>query len=192
MMKKLLLFFAVIGLMAGYSGKVMAQDDNAGEFIDFTLGSTQILDLNRTTPALPTLAFQTPTSAGLNFTPVEDAITFINITSVISATGYTKKIATTVTGTVPAGTILTVVATAATSDGGGTKGTIVSTPVDLSILTTQDLITGIGSCWTGDGTGRGYKLTYNWSVKPLMPSLIAVDNNDVVKVTYTISEVAPG
>ncbi|HEY1055842.1 MAG TPA: hypothetical protein VGE24_11925, partial [Emticicia sp.] len=51
---------------------------------------------------------------------------------------------------------------ALSADGEGTKGTIVGSALTLS-TTDQDLVTAIGSCYTGNGSSKGSNLTYSFA-----------------------------
>jgi len=188
-MRKLLLIFAAIGLMAGFSGKVRAQDTNtAGQYIDYTLPSIHILNLQNVITA-PVLTFAAPATAGAKIADVTNTLTWINVTSIITATKV-KKIQVARTGTIPTGTTLTVAALVPTSGGGGVFGTTAGT-ITLNTSGSQDLVTAIGSCWTDTGVGKGYQLTYTWSVDAAYSlGLVAAASSSTVLVTYTITEVA--
>ena len=88
-----------------------------------------------------------------------EGTTHVQISSII-ATGLTRKITASVTG-VPAGTSLAVSAVVPSNGNfGGTVGTGLS-DVALS-ASAADLVTGIGSCFTGTATDDGYTLNYAW------------------------------
>ena len=188
-MKNSIVILAVAALIAGFSGKTMAQDNGtAGHAINYTLPSMHIMNLQNTV-AKPVLTFLAPATAGAKIAAVTNELSWINVTSIIT-TGKTKTIQVSRTGTIPAGTTLTVIAAAASANGNGSFGTPVGTAVDVTTTGTgQDLITGIGSCWTDAGVGMGYKLTYNWSVDAAYATgLVAAASATAVTLTYTISE----
>lgn len=60
-------------------------------------------------------------------------------------------------------------------------------PITLSSFP-QPIITNIGSCYTGQGEGKGHELTYSWIVAPNYdPDLIKLEElNIVASVIYTI------
>jgi hypothetical protein len=71
-------------------------------------------------------------------------------------------------GTIPAGTRLTLLAALSVNlNGGGRRGIVVATPIILN-ATDQDLVTGVGSYYTGIGYTDGYRLTYTWA--PYLPA----------------------
>ena len=74
------------------------------------------------------------------------------------------------------------VAAAAPTGGDGTFGTAVTTPFTLT-TSPQNIVSGIGSCYTGVGT-LGYNLTYSL-VKNTYANIRA--KNNAVTVTYTIT-----
>ena len=92
-------------------------------------------------------------------------------------------------GTV-AGLDLKVLSGAATSDGKGTKGTAAGTALTLT-TSDQDIITGIGSCHTGNGDGKGHNLTYSLALSNEGDDFDLLDNdleNTELTVTYIISD----
>lgn len=71
------------------------------------------------------------------------------------------------------------------SSGKGKKGSAVEGKVTIG-TTAQNLVTGIGSCYTESGSGKGHQLTYELAMDPdQYTNLVAKDYD--VQITYTIT-----
>jgi len=92
----------------------------------------------------------------------------------------------TTAGTVPAGLQLTVQAGSFSGSGVGTFGT--SAGVITLTGTAQNLLTGIGSAYTGNGPSNGHNLTYTLSQVGSYAAL-DFDNSNTLTVTYTLSDI---
>lgn len=181
-MKRLAFLFGFLILTVGLFNNVMAQDDaDADEVVTYTLPAMAILDVEGTAP---TLSFAAPSEAGAAVADVTSNGSWINYTSII-ATGSTNKVTAAITsGAVPTSTTLKVVAAADAAAGDGTVGTPAA---ELTLSGTgQDLVTAIGSCYTGDGSSAGHNLTYTWSVDADGYASVATANSSLT-VTYTIT-----
>jgi hypothetical protein len=123
-----------------------------------------------------------PTEAGLPVTAssASDNSKWLNYTS-CNISSVSRKIMVQITsGSVPAGTVLDLsTSTYSGSGAGGTFGSPNST-IQLS-NTAQNLITGISSCYTGDGSTNGHQLTYSLriinyaNVKTIIASTVVVN-----------------
>ena len=94
-------------------------------------------------------------------------------------------------GTVPAGLKLTVLASAASADGAGTKGTALLAAHTLT-GTATNIVSGIGSTYTGDGAEKGHKLTYQLGYATDAATnygALDFDNSDDLTITYTLSDI---
>jgi hypothetical protein len=157
---KNLLFASVIVLSANAS---FAQADSkvASHLVTITVPQIALLDLEAPTTAI-TLLGTAPTEAGLPMTfgtTATNATIWMNYSSIVKGT-LSRNVSVAITnGSVPTGLKLTVLASAASTDGAGTKGTAL---VDAHILTgtAKNIVTGIGSTYTGDGVNKGHNLTY--------------------------------
>ena len=94
------------------------------------------------------------------------------------------------TGSVPPGTILKVIAEKCTEINSGGKLGRPGAAINLSGMD-QNIIVGIGTCYTGTGYNDGHQLTYTW-----IPTSVGADY-DLIKstsstvnimVAYTLSE----
>lgn len=128
------------------------------------------------------IAFNQPSEAGLPLitASASDNSKWINYTSCNTAS-VTRKIMVQITsGNVPSGTALDLSVSSYQGNGaGGNFGTPNST-IQLS-NTAQGLLTGIASCFTGDGVNNGHCLTYSLrivdytNVKTLLSSTVIVN-----------------
>lgn len=143
------------------------------------------------------LSVAAPTEAGegIVLTGATNNALWLNYTSIVnknvSSANITRKVSVKISnGTVPGGLDLKVASAAATADGKGTKGTAVGSALTLS-GTDQDIITAIGSAWTGNGSGKGHQLTYSLAESNSGNSFNLLDNDlddTQLTITYTISE----
>jgi hypothetical protein len=83
---------------------------------------------------------------------------WINYSSIIRSQNHRRKVVAAIQGEIPAGLRLVVEAKAATGGGGGKLGT----PAGKVYLSTEptEVISNIGSCFTGRGVNNGHLLTY--------------------------------
>ena len=132
-----------------------------------------------------TLAISNVTQAGEEYFPtdVTDNSLYLHYTVLTSSD---KKITAQITsGTVPTALDLTVEATVG-SAGGGDQGTSAG-EVTLDGGTAQDLITSIGSCWTGTNNTDGANLTYTLKLESGHSRSELTPTSASLVVTYTIT-----
>ena len=178
---------AVGVLILFFNGLLQAQDTNTDAH-DVTVVVPEVALLDIEDGSNITLTITAPTEAGL---PVgfsaEDNTQWLNYSSIIgSTTEPNRKVTVVASGNLPAGTNLKVVAGAYTGTGAGTTGSPTAA-VTLS-TTEQDLITGIGSCYTGDGTSNGHNLTYSIEENMGDYSNLDFDADYTATITYTLSD----
>jgi len=184
MMNKFQFIFILIFLF--FPGRTIAQSYTAGDQITLGVQDFCLIDTNHA-PVAMTLSASV---AGTPVASVSNSDMYVKISSVVPG-GTNRKITARVSGgTIPAGTRLTLLAAQSVNlNGGGRRGVVVATPVVLS-ATDQDLITGIGSCYTGTGYTDGYRLTYIWA--PYLPAtnyqlLQSTTTPAVITVVLTIT-----
>jgi len=88
---------------------------------------------------------------------------------------------------VPDGMLLKVTAAKDAGNGDGKKG---STAGQIILNSSdQTVVSGIGSCYTGDGSNNGHNLTYSLELDTKKGSYekIDFDQDVVLTITYTIS-----
>jgi len=148
------------------------------------------------------LSSNTPTEAGegMSFSANSKLSTFLNYSLMLSNGGLADGSISVKASNIKPGVKLLLqadgsAASSLNSATNGDLGTVVATfdkqqgasPVELT-ASDQTLIENIGSSYTGDGTGKGYELTYFVALDDY--ALLDADdgNQDVATVTYTIAE----
>ncbi|MBN1697941.1 MAG: hypothetical protein JW881_10545 [Spirochaetales bacterium] len=138
-------------------------------------GSDVTLTINAATPGEQVTDATPDSSQDLHYTSLVDSGTYHKITAAATSGGNFA----------PAGTELTVVAVIQ-AGGAGSKGSEEAelTLADDSTLYSGDLITDIGSCYTGILTTNGAELTYSLNVEDA--ASLVTDAGKTVTVTYTM------
>jgi len=139
----------------------------------------------RTLPATTITMNMTVPQAGKPVATVVNANTYLQLTS-IAPLNETRKVSTIIsTGTRPSGTTLTLAVSPCTSGAGALGNTYT---IVLTMESSQTIIDGIGSCYTGIATANGYKMTYTWAADIPNYSLInATSGSNPITITHTIS-----
>lgn len=190
MKRKLLLKLAIIStLLMFLTTNLFAQNaDNTTQ--DLTLGLPAVhliyaVDSSATHQAIDLSL--TTNRAGTKITG-GSGTSYLQVSCIVATSGATNTVNATVTG-LPSGTTLDVTTTAPTitTDADGTYGTGLG-PVTLS-GTAADIITGIGSCYTGTGHGEGYVLKWQWNAggTGVSYSDIVATGSTTATVTMTIT-----
>lgn len=177
-------------LLVGNLTAVQAQDNNDTETdnhdVSIVIPNFAILDVEPEATASISLEADEPTEAGtaLNFTNATNTDLWLNYSSIVAAS-ETRKITVETSAATPAGLELKVTAAAyAGTDGGGTTG---SPTAEVTLSTTAtDIVTGIGSCYTGDGNTNGHNLSYSLNADDANYGDIVSTAGTTITVTYTI------
>jgi hypothetical protein len=174
-MKNVLIIVLIIW---GYSS--IAQNS---QNVAITLPVIALMDIVPKTTAF-TLSLTAPTEAGNTVTnTATNSSRWINFTSAV-APNVTRKIAAQISGTVPNGITIRLVTSNFTGvNGGGAVGSSTGT-ITLS-NTSQTIINNIGGGFTGNGTSRGYNLTYSLQINDY--SLLKAQSNTLT-IIYTMSD----
>jgi len=132
------------------------------------------------------LTFATP-AAGAPITSVLNSDLFVKVSSIVPGTTHREITARISSGSVPAGTVLTLVsAPCTTTNSGGGLGTPGATPIILSAVD-QELVDLITTCYTGTGYNDGYQMTFTWEPdNPANYSQIESINTNII-VVFTIT-----
>lgn len=187
-MKGLVVFAILLSACLLFSISGQAQVSTAGDNIGLTVASLALIGTNAPTISM---SFQPLASAGAKLASVSNSNLFIKVSSLVP-TGTVRKITVRLlTGTIPAGTQLTIQPVASTTaNSGGALGTVSLTPVAISSVD-QNLITSIGSCYTGTASSDGYNMIFNWSiVNPTTTygQIVSKSSNPVIVFTVTAPE----
>lgn len=188
------LFFAAVIVLS--ANAALAQDTNEdSHLVTISIPEVALLDLEVASGTTDiTLAGTAPTEAGEAMT-FEDADAkntsiWMNYSSIVKGNS-TRNVGVAITdGDVPAGLKLTVEAGVAADTGAGTMGGA-STVVTLT-TSPEDIITGVGSAYTGDGANKGHNLTYQLDYANDAEtdySGLDFDESDVLEITYTLSDI---
>lgn len=149
---------AVYVLISGLSYKAVSQDFTAGDVITLQVNNYALIDTNHA-PVNMSLA---PSIAGEAAQPVSNSDMFIRLSSIVPGGTHREVSVRIVSGAVPSGTFLSLqAANCTTTNSGGSLGVPNATPVYLSAVD-QNILTLVGSCYTGTGYNDGYQLTFVW------------------------------
>jgi hypothetical protein len=188
-MKLQKLFFAAVIVLS--ANAAFAQNDTDTDSHNVTINIPQIalLDLETLSSLDFTLGADTSSEAGLavSFAGAVNSDTWINYTSLVSGTS-TNKVMVSLDTNVPTGLKLTVAVGADAGNGAGAKGVVaVGNKYTLTTAST-DIITTIGSGYTGDGSGSGHNLTYQLGYAADATTNFAdlVITDTPLLITYTI------
>jgi len=184
-MKKKTIYLALLGLML--SGATYAQDTHtASHTVTISIPTVAILDIEGTNQSL-TLAFAAPTEAGLGITSAIDNSLWLNYSYIGAVSGNTAAISAKVNQEIAKFDIRVAAGAATGTEGGGTKGTPIAQGVKL-ITTDTQLLTGIGSSYTGNGTNNGHQLTYTATLNDASAYKdLFKETKTPITVTYTIA-----
>ncbi len=169
---------------------VQAQDiDTDSHIITISAPALALVDIEPSADNTIIMDFTAPTEAGLPLTaPVDNTDLWLNYSSIIDGDNANRAISVEVDALYPGADILV----EASTDAGNGDG-IVGTPSAQLTLTVapQNIITGIGSAYTGDGTSNGHNLTYSLEASgggtADYADLEANAGTDIT-ATYTISD----
>lgn len=186
-MKKLLSICFVCMSFVSVFGQI---DNTDNHTVTVIIPEVALLDLESAGLKNFTMNFTAPTEEGLGIgNPDDNEDVWLNYTSIIKpstiAAGRTINVK---TQAAPPGGINFTVKAAPYSGigGGGTPGTRVNS--NLTISTTPiNIITGIKSCFTGNGPTNGHKLTYGATTGPAGYSGL-VSGTKTVNIIYTLTD----
>jgi len=177
------------GASSGGGSSTGSDMNEAQHGVEITIPTISIVDIEGTDGESPAINL-TPSYDGLeagaavNFSSATNSNLWLNYTSIVDS-DQIRSITAAITGVLPSGVTLNLLAGSAASTGNGTKGS--SEGVITLSSTAADLITGIGSAYTGDGHSNGHQLTYTLDMADDSYANLVADDYSVT-VTYTITE----
>lgn len=183
-MKKIFIFkFFITALLFSLYNNSYSQVLTPGDNISLVIQDQATIAIN----ASPISLNLTVLMAGEAINPASNSTLYVKISSLVP-TGKTRKITARVaSGSVPPGTKLTLLpSSCTTANSAGLKGNAISTPIILSSVD-QNLITGIGSCYTGTGSTDGYNMQFNWSLINASSYGLIVPSSYNVTISFTIT-----
>ena len=190
-MKTLVKILISIILIAGITATMNAQVDNVDAHdITITIPEVALLDIEPNGSTI-TIGPAAPLEEGdpIDFSAATDNTLWMNYSSIIgSTTEPSRDVTVSITnGTLPGGMELKVLAAADAGSGAGTVGTATA-EVTLS-ATGQNVVTGVGSCYTGTGTANGHQMTYTLILSaPANYGDLDFDDATTLTVTYTLTD----
>ena len=132
----------------------------------------------------------TPQSAGLAVKPsVSDSTARVLVSSVVTGAN-TRTMSVVFTGELPGGTYLTLQARDPNGNFVGTAGTMGSLATySTSGGAAQDIISGIGTCYSGTGSDDGFKLLYTFGISATTENYgdIRAVGGQSVTATFTLT-----
>lgn len=175
-------------MLAFFSKYVPAQNNNSAEMsITLNISAIALIDFAMEGSQTITLIYSSlgPQQVEQIITPSIDDKTWLNYSSIVK-TGSSNYITVHISsGTLPADVSLDVMIGSDVGGGAGTKGTSTNR-ITLSKFP-QNIITNIGSCYTGRGINKGHQLSYIWENPVSYDYSLNYDNGQAIAVTYTIT-----
>jgi len=180
LINKILLAVLIVGISTAYSQ--IGDINSANHHVVISIPTIALLDIESASSNDITLKMEAPTEAGVGFADQINNDLWLNVTSIVAASGKRNILAS--INAAPNGIDLKVVSAADAGLGAGELGTAESEFILSS--TPTNLVTGIKSGYTADGSGSGYNLKY--TATPNTSAFGDIESNDTdITVTYTLS-----
>lgn len=123
--------------------------------------------------------------AGETMIPKTNSTSYLQLTSI--GNSQTRKVLVTIqNGSVPTGTLLTLMPSTCMT-GAGNRGEITNM-ITLKNGVNNTLLENIGSGYTGTATNNGFRLNYTWQVDPAKYALLKAISGVRLTIKYTITE----
>ncbi|MBT6688120.1 MAG: hypothetical protein HN704_04950 [Bacteroidetes bacterium] len=177
MSKDKLIVFIFLFLIS--SNDNIAQNNYSTNSVGLTIPAIAILNIATESP----VSFSSPAQSNVVITPESTSNSWINYSSII-ACGTSNKITVNISSeNLAESTSIKLIARADAGRGAGNVGT----PTNEIILSEipQNIISTIGSCYTGKGTQKGHQLIYTWIVDEEC-RYNEIERQNTVSLTYTI------
>lgn len=176
----------ILAMATGFVNASFGQDNSSDvHTVAISIPEVALVDVEPAASKNISLAYTAPTEAGLGITGATNSNLWLNYSSIKSTILNPTRTVSVKVDQVIAGANLKVTAAADVAAGNGTVGTPAGSALTLS-TTDQTLVSGIGSCYTGDGASKGHNLTYAIDLTGTYADLDA-NNDATLVVTYTIS-----
>lgn len=194
-MKKLSIILAsVLVFGVSISAVAMVHPDNtqssAKHDIKVGIPSYSLVGVSSTSGIELKPGVSTVAGEGLNFSAssASDESVWLNYSSILSGE-TSNSISVSMTGdNLPSGVSIELIASADAGKGKGETGTAKQTKITLNGQD-QDIVTGIGNCYTGTGSGSGHKLTYSLKMSDEGVNYKKLTSGSfTTTVTYTITD----
>jgi hypothetical protein len=181
-----LIFF--VTSLCSVSKTVNAQSNNTAEMsITLNIPAIALIDFAVHGSQIVTYSYSNsePNQVEQIITPSTGDNTWLHYSSIVE-NGLTNYITAHISsGSLPADVSLNVLVGADAGAGAGSKGTSIG-QITLSAYP-QNIISNIGSCYTGMGFNNGHQLTYIWENPESFNYSFYYENGHLIAVTYTIT-----
>lgn len=175
-------FLMLAGLIS--TGILRAQSAST----NFTVAVSDISMISTNASPSPVAMTLSTSVAGSAIQPVTNSNLYIKITNIIPYGPNRKVTAIVSNGNVPTGTLLKMKpAAVVTSTGSGTFGNVISSAIVLNKTANQTIISGIGSCFTGQAATDGYQCTFTWQPDSSTTYYLINANAGATSVTITLT-----
>ena len=170
---------------------VFSQNNGKGHRVRISIPEVAMLDLesNGTKDIVLSPVVSNEAGAPIDFDNINDNSVWVNYSSIVgSASEQTRNVVVSLSDEVPPGVNLKVYASEYSGNGNGKFGS----PTGELILTTTptELISSIGSCYTGNGPNKGHQLTYSLElISDEDYRLLDFDKSNTLTVTYTLTDI---
>lgn len=177
-------------LIALLPAVVLAQSNQSSHKVNIEIPEVALLSLISEDAGHVNLNVSAPAEAGntIDFSTAHpDNRFWINYSSIIRSQHHRRKVIAVLQGDIPAGVRLFVEASQATGQGNGKLGQ----PVGRVALSGQpaDVISDIGSCYTGVGISNGHVLTYRLEADETGVNLESLTQQQAsLQVVYTLTD----
>lgn len=181
------LFFSLAMLfIAGIAAQAQDTKEDSHD-LAIEIPEVALLDIETTTGKDLTFTFTSPTEAGNPIIAPSPSILYLNISSIKSVSDPSRTVSVNINQNLSNGAYLSVAAMFLTGVA-GQFGVSTFGPIGAGLTTTQfPLIMNVGSCYTGDGAGKGYMLSYSTGVLATNYGALRA-SSETVTVTYTLSD----
>lgn len=190
-MKRISLLIAAVFIFGATTVATAQDTEEATHSVAFTVPTFAILDVEGGAVSFDLGGAITEAGSAFSLSGVTDNSLWLNYSALVARNNNgggsnslaTQKVTVKVDELVP-GIDLMLEVDADAGNGAGTKGALVETQAFALSTSPADIIDGIGSCYTGDGTSNGHNLTYSLALNDY--SAIEAGSKSVT-VTYTIT-----
>ncbi len=186
-MKNNIAHIILLFLVCSIGNNLFSQVDTDFHDVSMTLPEVALLDIEPDNSSI-VLYLSPPLEGGdpvIVATGGTDHSKWLNYTSAISPSGTYRTVTAQITsGAVPSGLELSLQALAYSGSGAGHLGTPTGSIVLSNVA--QNIITGIGGAYTGNGSFQGHELDYSLTL--LNHASLDFDEAATIEITFTITD----
>lgn len=153
-MKKLGLL--ILCLLLFYAGELFAQNQSTSNNLNFSIPRLALLSIQSTMSA----GSGTNPSSTMFISPNNQCKAWLNYSSIVGVNQHMRIMVNVSSGQLPANQSVKLFVGPSLGQGGGNLG--VATPELVLSGTPQEIVSSIGSCFTGVGIQNGRQLLYQW------------------------------